>query len=397
MPFRQAMDRIEIRDEVFLMKFRNLLVPFFLVMAGTANAANDATPPAEPARPAAAAASDKPLQKVLSEALDAYAQKLAARGDAHSLLAAAIVSPIRPTGAEQDPGIAAASTQVQGWLREAVAKGQDDALVAWGEVMLCTVAVKDICDPAQASQRLTRLQPDNAAVSLLRVRQATAANDAAESDRWFHQAALAHSYRGPASDMTGLVMTALAEFDPGLNPEQWRQFNSQMFGSANTDSSNALPAVRFMYAMAHSAVAAGLPFGSLVSRCRAPIADAARRADCIAVATKLAAGDAVIDRNGGFMVLVPLLKDEAEGKAARESLRQFVWLFESSQPVLQSMPEKPELLAEYSRTFIAEGEIAAIARVLAKAGKSSSPPQDWLPDNSGYRSLVQTGDLPAVH
>ena len=236
------------------MKFRNLLVPFFLVMSSAANAA---TPAAEPA--VAAAASDKPLQKVLSDALEAYVQKLAARGDTHSLLAAAIVSPIRPTGAGQDPGIAAANAQVQGWLRQAIAKGQDDALVAWAEATLCTVAVKDVCDPAQASQRLVRLQPDNAAVYLLRARQAEAAKDSAEADRLFHQAALAKNYRGPASDMTGLVMTALAEFDPGLSPAQWKEFSTAMFGSVNTDPSNALPAVRFMYAMAHSAIAAGLP------------------------------------------------------------------------------------------------------------------------------------------
>ncbi len=378
------------------MKFRNLLVPFFLVMTGVAAAANAAEPPAEPAKPAAAAAaSDKPLQKVLSEALDAYVQKLAARGDTHSLLAAAIVAPIRPTGAGQDPGIAAASTQVQGWLRQAIAKGQDDALVAWTEATVCTVAVKDVCDPAQASQRLLRLQPGNAAVHLLHAGQAEAAKDSAEADRSFHQAALADSYHGPASDMTGLVMTALAGFDPGLSPAQWKEFSTAMFGSANADPSNALPAVRFMYAMAHSAVAAGLPIGPFVSRCRAPVADDARRADCIAVAKQLAAGDAVIDRNVGYTALIPLLKSDPAGKAARESLRQYAWLYETSLPLLQSMPEKPGLLAEYSSAFVTDGEIAAIGRVLAEAGKGSSPPQDWLPDNPRHRSLVQTGDLPA--
>ncbi len=372
------------------MKFRDLLVPFFLVMSCAANAA---TPAAEAA--AAAAASDRPLQKVLSDALDAYVQKkLAARGDTHSLLAAAIITPIRPVGAGQEPGIAAANAQVQGWLRQAIAKGQDDALVAWGEATLCRVAVKDVCDPVQASQRLARLQPDNAAVHLLRASQADVAKDSAEADRLFHQAALAKNYRGPASDMTGLVMNALAEFDPGLSPAQWKEFSTAMFGSVNTDPSNALPAVRFMYAMAHSAVAAGLPTGSFVSRCQAPIADDAHRADCIAVAKQLAAGDTVSDRNAGYARLIPLTKNDPAGKAARESLRQYAWLYETSLPLLQSMPEKPGLLAEYSRAFVTDGEIAAIGRVLAEAGKSSSPPKDWLPDNPRYRSLIQTGDLP---
>ena len=39
--------------------------------------------------------------------------------------------------------------------------------------------------------------------------------------------------------------------------------------------------------------------------------------------------------------------------------------------------------------------VSVSGRVLAEAGKVSSPPQDWLPDNPRHRSLVQTGDLSA--
>lgn len=333
-------------------------------------------------------------------AVRSHADTLALRGDARSLLAAVLLSPLVPSvaGDAEDPAYPryTPSDEVVAWFDAARAIRPADPLVAWYEATGCKSAAMR-CDGAAAIGRLLTIEPDNAAVHLFALSAAQAAGDATAARTHLALAAAAPRYEPPAGALMRLILDKGADIAwPSLSPrvESLAQMMRAQGMGVGGDEQLALMATA-QWAAAIS------PMGGVANVClgaaRDKDADPALHQDCRAVLERLATeGHILVENIVGLTGMVEMTAGTIGGAHWREQLRRYYWTYAQATNLMGLGRAQPPVdFVTHSRRLVEHGELAAMRVLLRERGIAVEPARDWLPDNPRHRALVTTGIAPA--
>lgn len=315
-----------------------------------------------------------------------HARTLAARGDARSLLAAALIIPIRydevtaqPLPGPVDPAV---------WFDAARAVRPADPLVAWLEATDC-VAPRLSCDANAAIARLLQVDGDNAAVQWRAINAALDGGDETAARTHLRLAAQAGRFQPYAGELLTLLLESRnAAPLPPMDAD-----TAQAMGHIHQLDRPATNADMVAMLSAAQWAATALPaMAGVMQLCepdrRDP--DPMLRQDCIALLAKLAADESMVIFPA---IALPRLVELTHGpqRAAWQSqLRDHTWIIEQYPSSLAGGAD-----ADFPYRVAADGELEAIRHQMQDSGIPIQPPADWLPRNPRTRALVTTGRAPA--
>jgi hypothetical protein len=282
-------------------------------------------------------------------------------------------------GAPADPGINARMADLE--LRAARRRWPDNLELAWFSMHHCSEGLG--CDRETEWNRLATLDPDNAAVWMLAMGMALQRHDDDAYGQALRRAAGAKFYDSRIGTTFLHIRPLLAALP--RSDECWGQENTaqltELIGHAPSASDWAdIEASMLEFAL-------GMPALAELSGCgpRAPAMSAQRRRDCMALLSRIAEGETLLEQNIALRFLIPLAGNTPEGMALRERYRRLRWLW--TQVPRTHMPK------DYFSRLWADGEVALL-REAAIAQHRWPPPPDWLPDDERSRALIVDGHVP---
>lgn len=330
--------------------------------------------------------------KASREATRQHLRSVAAQGDARSLLAASMLWSGFGDPADDVPQSQAKPAQeTRAWFDAARRARPRDVLVAWIEAGDCA-GLSDSCDPRGALQFLLQAEPDNAAVQLRALAAADKRGDRKAADGYWQAAAAASNYDAHTLEISRLLHATMAGVEPPPLDPRLAQAMGVWFGLNRPATAQDFADVGLI----GMAAAWAMPGLSPVSReCKMEkLASAGldRQAECERVLELLSADEStLLAPMIGLTKLVELSGDSPEGKAWRERLRQFYWVYENMLERLPGLSPDGPLPIEYGTWFMTEGELSAMRKALARYGLPTEAPAGWLPRTPRYRALVSTG------
>lgn len=351
--------------------------------------AQEGPPPEVPGRvesdPQLAAAS-KAWHDAWRANVETHLRSVAARGTPRDLLVAGWLWPMQYDEAGRP---AAASWQLaRGWIQAAYSASRgDDPLVDWALLNAC--AKTDArCDREVLLERVIAADPGNAEPLLTRHADAVQRNDTVSAEWYWQAATRATRYRSRANE-TGLLMAEtlrqipMPPLDPALAAAIGEDF---MLGRAATP--HDMPDAVVMAMNAAIAIPALHP---ITQRCRAQVGrlPAHTLSACKRLYTLLADDTStLLFRAISLPRLVEWADTDAERDVARERLRGFAWVHESTMQLYQRPADARRMPEDYIDVFLRDGELAAMQRQLEANGIAILPPVGWQPDDPQYRAAL---------
>lgn len=358
--------------------------------------AQEGPPPEVPGRvesdPQLAAAS-KAWHDAWRANVETHLRSVAARGTPRDLLVAGWLWPMQYDEAGRP---AAAPWQLaRGWIQAAYSASRgDDPLVDWALLNACAKTDAG-CDREVLLERLIAADPGNAEPLLTRHADAVQRNDTVSAERYWQAATSATRYRSRANE-TGLLMAEtlrqipMPPLDPALAAAIGEDF---MLGRAATP--HDMPDAVVMAMNAAIAIPALHP---ITQRCRAQVGrlPAPTLSACKRLYTLLADdASTLLFRAISLPRLVEWADTDAERDVARERLRGFAWVHESTMQLYQRPADTRRMPEDYIDVFLRDGELAAMQRQLEANGIAILPPAGWQPNDPQYRAAL-TGSQAAT-
>lgn len=330
--------------------------------------------------------------KASREAIRQHLRAVAAQGDPRSLLAASMLWSGFAGLADDAPQPQIKPAQeTRAWFDAARRARPRDVLVAWIEASDCK-GLSDSCNAREALQFLLQAEPQNAAVQMLAVAAANKRGDDKSIDGFWQAITTASIYDAHTLDIGQLLHATMADVDlPPVDPRLAQAMGLQ-FGLNRPATAQDFAEVGVIGMWAAQAMPG---FSPVTRECRVEkLASASlnRQAECERVLELLSADESTLfGPMIGLSKLVELSGDSAEGKAWREQLRQFYWIYENAQQHMVGVAPGYPLPAEYGAWLMTEGELPAMRKLLAHYGLPIQAPAGWLPREPRYRALVSTG------
>jgi hypothetical protein len=287
---------------------------------------------------------------------------LALRGDAPSLLAAALMAV--PDASEKSRPT---PLKMPALLARAQKIGVDDPLVWWVTAALdCHAGAKE-CPQTETLQNLERTDAQNAAMWALALAHAQQAKDDVTARAALTSAAQATLY----DDHFGALIAALDEA-AGTLPVSEDILRASGQGGVSTEG------YKLTYA---ASIAATLPqpgLRAVVEACKGAVSDSALAADCVAVAQKIADCGSLITRSFGVKLLLETLPAGGAQDSARARGRSLAWQTQRIGELGGRLADDARLTRVYLDTLHANGkEIDAVQAVLRNQGVAVEPPGNW--------------------
>lgn len=299
-------------------------------------------------------------------------RELVARGDAESLLDAALLLPMACDGS----GDCQAESAERARLLAAAARlAPDHPLIAFLQTEACFATG----DCAAAYQRLAVVDPDNLFAHLGVMQVAARAGDPAALDRALRAAAAAPLYDAYSAELTTALERALHRL-----PTPSAAVRAQLAEALGLRGALDEDSARLLQVLVVSAAMGFPPLQALLQTCRVDSVQRmpAHRTPCLAVLARMAASDTTLARSVGLTRLVELTAGTAAGAQWRERLREFAWVQERFLALQHSMGVVDlRLQAE-------QGEWVAMRAMLHRHGVPLQPPNGWLPAQQQYRQLL---------
>lgn len=323
--------------------------------------------------------------KAAAEATRNHLRTVAARGDARSLLAAAMLWPQWQEGAT-DGQVPAIAQERRAWFEAARSARPRDPLVAWVEASDCG-GLSDSCDRDGALRFLLQTEPDNAAVQILALGVTDRSGKQEQAEALWQGAALARNYDARTLETSQLLHSAMSGASmPPLTPALAQSMGDSLGASRQATQEE----LRHVNTMAVWAAIAIPSYQAIARRCRVDAhtpMPSERQAQCERVMALLAADETIlIPQMLGLRKMVELAGDRAEGAVWRERLRQFHWVYENALRSLGSSDGMPP--PGYLGWVLQEGELPAMRKLLEANGTPAVAPEGWLPERVEIRALL---------
>jgi hypothetical protein len=327
----------------------------------------EAPPAPEAPTPAAAPAPVAPemtAEQKLTQFRRDQINLLALRGDAGSLLAAALMATTDADDKRRPAALKSAAL-----LKRAQTIAPDNVLVWWVTASEDCRAATKTCPHPDTLQKLEAVDGQNAAVWALSLWRAQQGKDAPGARAALASAAQAAKY----NDYFGAVIDDLYEA-AGVLP-----MSTDLLSA--TGQNVSISGYRLISA-AGIAAAMVQPEGAAISAaCKAADAnDAALVADCLAVAQKMELSGSINSQNLGLSLKMALLSPGPERDSARSRQRALAWQTLRISDIGDRLAANPAVSRVYTQALNESGnESAAVLAVLRSQGVAIEPPADWQP------------------
>jgi hypothetical protein len=314
-----------------------------------------------PAPDAAPSPEMTPEQKVLQFRHDQI-NLLALRGDAHSLLAAALMA--APDAADKSRPAALKSPAL---IARAQKTAGDDALVWWVTAGMECRATPKACPAVETLQQLEKADAQNAATWSLAFAHARAAKDDVGARAALTSAAQSTLYEDHFGALIGVLDEAV-----DILPISEEILRASGQGGVSTAGYKLTSA---------AGIAASLPqpgLRAIVEACQDSANDADLAADCVALAQKIADSGSLITRSYGVKLMVDLLPAGAQQDAAKLRARTLAWQTQRISELGGRLADDARLTRVYLDALGQRGqETDAVQAVLRNQGVALEPPADW--------------------
>jgi hypothetical protein len=306
---------------------------------------------------------EMPPAQVLAQFHHDEINLLALRGDAHSLLAAALMAwadadTARPP-ALKTPALLARAQKADG----------ADALVWWVTAVLDCRGKAKACPREETLAQLEKADPANAATWLWALQSAQNSANAATARAALTSAAQSARFDDYFGALTSLLYDAAA-----ILPVQ------ESVLRASNQPGVSLAGFKLTYA-AGIAIALPLPYlATLAETCQNSTSDAGLAQDCIAIMQKMADSGSLSTRNIGASQLMRLVPSGAAHDAAVAQARTLAWRMQGMGAVADRLANDSRVTGIYTQALRTRGrEIDAVDAVLRSQGVAPEPPADWQP------------------
>lgn len=317
------------------------------------------------------------------KSLRSHLKSVASRGDADSLLAAALLWPVG-----DEPPRQSEDEKPQVWFAKLASLTPRTPTVAWVQANGCLIAETSACGAEQGLDFLLETEPGNAAVQLLAMHRA---DDEGEIERSWLAAVDADRYDYHTHELGVLLLKAVETLTlPPMNPNLAEAMGEALGLNRPITGRDARSAFAASVWMTHA-----IPnFASIRERCEIKnmaALDSTRREQCMKIFALLETDQSTAITPMISLVWQVMLGGETPyGIAARERLRQLHWLYENGSIMPQSA-QRGSMADDYVDTMLLHGELAAMRLVLKSKNLSATAPDSWLPARENARSLVVSG------
>lgn len=307
---------------------------------------------------------EMPPAQVLAQFHHDEINLLALRGDAHSLLAAALM-------AQADAGDAARPKVLQtpALLARAQKASDADALVWWVTAALDCGGKAKSCPREESLAQMEKLDAGNAAAWLWALHRAQQTGNTATA-----RAALTSAAQATQFDDHFGALTAVLYDAAGILPIEETILRA-------SDQPGVSPSGFKLTYAAGIAVALPHPYlDALGAICRKSPDDAGIAADCIAVAQKMADCGSLFARSAGLQLLLALTPAGGTHDAASAQARTLAWRMRGIGGVADRLTNDSRVTGIYVQNLRAGGrESDAVDAVLHSQNLPLEPPADWQP------------------
>ncbi|MBS0569867.1 MAG: hypothetical protein JSS28_04625 [Proteobacteria bacterium] len=305
-----------------------------------------------------------PPAQVLAQFHHDQINLLALRGDAHSLLAAALMATVDADDPARPPAL-----KTPALLARAQKADDADALVWWVSAALECKARAKTCPSEETLAQLEKADPANAAVWLWAVQRAHQSGDATTA-----RAALTSAAQAARFDDYFGTLIALLNQASGILPVQ------ENILRASNQPGVSPSGFKLTYA---AGVAVALPHAYLdavSTACTKASGDAGLAQDCVSVAQKMADSGSLFARSAGVRLLTELDTPGATHDAAATRARALAWRMQQIGVLAERLANDSRVTGIYLQALRASGrEIDAVDAVLHSQGVALQPPAGWQP------------------
>lgn len=291
---------------------------------------------------------------------------LVLRADAEPLLGAALLSRTLPDPPDY--------IGYHALLTRAAKAADAGPAVTWAQLVDCDHAAR-ACPNAKALARLEKQAPDNAAVWLMALGQATRDNDDDAAQQALAKAAAANRY----DDYHGPTLKALAKAARALPPPASLYQGKQ----AAADSAAG---VRALLVFGLSGLQPMPGFQAAARLCQDARDDDTTRAICLRLAKTLAWGSSPLARSLGLHLQATLSTDETRREQAKAATRDLVWQIHNFGKLTLKTRHDAELAGELLQLARKGGtQMSLTLAALRAAHIPTHAPVGWQPQQEHTR------------
>ncbi len=320
--------------------------------------------------------------KAIEQAYLRHAERVAGRGDARSLLAAAHILPFAEAGAWSRDETLQRRPEAIEWVVRAQRTGADDATVQWGVATFreygerTTEALERARDAA--TRRLLALEPDNAAMHMLA--SAAKLQDPLDANSFKRLASLPR-YRTPAPELATLMLDAFRDMPNELVFRSAAVLMPSEHLTATHCAADSAIMLASQLPVAHRVANAGSL--ELLSAVHGPCSEGATtskdfpRSECLAFATLLHGNSrTLLERSTATGMARRLATTDPEKSYWQAAHRQLRWQLEQYRAAALRMDPYARARIE-AAAWRSGDEMSGICAVLAEAGIPLDPPPEW--------------------
>ncbi len=301
--------------------------------------------------------------------LYAYAKKLETSGNPRDLAVSAFLQVSNKPRNGPEQGFAASQAEID-LLRKALALGQNDATLTWFEAMNCGW-MSAACDKNAALTRLSKLEPDNAAVDLLYLNEADAAGNAEAAWQAIERGGQRKYFQLPIDAIGGMYYESLRNWNSPVtyDPKDIFGKKAKDLRPLSQEEYRKITAFGFSLAVAIPA----LQDYSLY--CRPAPTNSSHLKICQQFTDKFAAGDNMLLQGMGTRMGAELFLQSPEKEIWQARRNQHQWQQMKYSEILQSDPGADRVHFE---KWPGISEIERIHALLNEKGIPLSPPMGWI-------------------
>lgn len=300
--------------------------------------------------------------------LYAYAKELEASDKPRDLAVSALLQVNNKPRDNPEPAYVVSQEEID-LLKKALAMGQNDATLTWFEAMNCG-GMSAACDKDAALTRLSKLEPDNAAVELLYLNDADAAGNSEAAWQAIERGGQKKYFQLPVDAIGGMYYESLRNWNSPvtLDPKDVFGKNTKDLRPVSQEEYRKITAFGVSIAVAIPA------YQYYTKYCYAVPADSNHLIACQQFTEKLAAADSPVLRGIGTRVGVALFTQSPGKEVWLARRNQYQWQHMKYSEALQSDPGADRV---YFEKWPGISEIERINALLKAKGIPLSPPADW--------------------
>lgn len=311
-------------------------------------------------------------EKISRASLYDYGKSLEASSNPRNLLVSAFLqADNHPSG---NSGIVPVpSSENIALLKRAFSLGRDDPTLAWIEALGCR-SLDAACDTNAAISRLSKLDPDNAAVDLLQFNQAHAAGDAEAAWQALARGGGKNNFVLPIDAIGAMYFESLSGWNSPANNDPRFHFvgNGRKLAPVTLEEYRKLAAHLYGFSL-------GLPsMNHYAKHCKPSPADPVNLLICQRFTEKLASGNTSSCRSIGTSIAIAIFSNPLEREKWKAEYNNHRWQLRQHSRLIKT---KASAERKYLQQWPGINELQQIEIMLRDNGMSLTPPSGWTAIN----------------